>query len=313
MAVIYKYLPAKNRTAGTEKITVLLDWFPNTNHTGIYVAKDKGIFEKEGLDVTILAPSETENLQVIASGKAHFAVSSQEAVTIARSEDLPVKSIAAIIRHNTSAFASLKSSGIIKVKDFEGARYGGWGSAIEETVLKMLMEENKADYSKIKNVTIGTTDFFTSIGRDSDFQWIFYGWDGIESKRRGIDLNLIMLKDLSPVLDYHTPVIATNDDLIKNKPEMVKKFTKAVSSGYDFAIKNPEEASRILIKQVPESNPDLVKKSQEWLSREYQSDGPKWGYQEELFWTRYATWLYKGGQIKKEVRASDAFTNEFLP
>src|SRR3990167_2623190 len=149
-----------------EKVTVLLDWFPNTNHSGLYIASEKKYFEEAGLEVTIIQPSEGENMQIVAAGKADFAVSSQEAVTLARTEDIPVLSIAAVIQHNTSAFASLKESNIKSVKDFEGKKYGGWGSPIEEAVLKAVMSEAGADYSKLKNITIGTTDFFTTIGRD---------------------------------------------------------------------------------------------------------------------------------------------------
>src|SRR3989338_1249198 len=296
-----------------EKVTVLLDWFPNTNHTGLYVAAEKKYFKDAGLEVEIIQPSEGENIQIVAVGKADFAVSSQEAVTLARAEDIPVISIAAVIQHNTSAFASLKDSNIKSVKDFEGKKYGGWGSPIEEAVLKAVMSEAGADYSKLKNITIGTTDFFTTIGRDSDFQWTFYGWDGIEAKRRGTELNLIYLKDLDPVLDYYTPVIVANESSVKNRRELVGKFTKAVSRGYEFAIDNPEEAADILMKNSPELKEELVKESQKWLSLQYRAEKPKWGWQEETVWQRYADWLFDHGLLKKKIEGKSAFTNEFLP
>ena len=296
-----------------QKITVLLDWFPNTNHTGLYVAKEKGYFAKENLEVTILQPGEGENNQIVAAGKADFGVSSQESVIQARVAGIPLVSIGAIIQHNTSAFASLEKSNIKSVNDFEGKRYGGWGSPIEETVIKAVMNEVGADYIKVKNITIGETDFFKTIGRDSDFQWIFYGWDGIEARRRGIKLNTIMLKDLNPILDYYTPVIVTNENNVKNQKELVTKFMKAITQGYEFSIKNPTEASQILIKSAPELNKELVKQSQVYLSREYQSDAARWGIQQEIVWTRYAQWLYNQKLINKMVNVKNAFTNQFLP
>jgi len=299
--------------AQKQKVTVLLDWFPNTNHTGIYVAREKGYFAKENLDVTILQPGEGENNQIVAAGKADFGISSQESVIQARVAGIPLVSIGAIIQHNTSAFASLEKSNIRSVKDFEGKRYGGWGSPIEETVIKAVMNEAGADYGKVKNITIGETDFFKTIGRDSDFQWIFYGWDGIEANRRGIKLNTIMLKDLSPILDYYTPVIVTNEDHVKNQKEIVAKFMRAVVKGYEFSIMNPKEASEILIKAVPESNKELVKQSQDYLSREYRSDAKKWGIQKEIVWKRYTQWLYDQKLIEKMINVNAAFTNEFLP
>ncbi|KKS46189.1 MAG: NMT1/THI5 like protein domain protein [Candidatus Gottesmanbacteria bacterium GW2011_GWA2_42_18] len=296
-----------------EKVTVLLDWFPNTNHTGLYVAAEKKYFKDAGLEVEIIQPSEGENIQIVAAGKADFAVSSQEVVTLARAEDIPIISIAAVIQHNTSAFVSLKESNIKSVRDFEGKKYGGWGSPIEEAVLRAVMTDAGADYLKLKNVTIGTTDFFTTIGRNSDFQWIFYGWDGIEAKHRGIDLNLIQLKDLDPVLDYYTPVIVTNEKSVNNRRDLVKKFTLAAARGYVFAIDHPQEAAEILIKNVPEIKQDLVKESQKWLSSQYRADKPKWGRQEEAVWQRYADWLFDHGLLKKKIEGKSAFTNEFLP
>jgi ABC-type nitrate/sulfonate/bicarbonate transport system substrate-binding protein len=295
-----------------QKVIVLLDWFPNTNHTGLYVAREKGYFASNNLDVSILQPAEGGNSQVVAAGKADFGVSYQEDVTQARASGLPLVSIAAIIQHNTSAFASLSESNIKTVKDFEGKRYGGWGSPIEEAVIKSVMTEAGADYSKVKNITIGETDFFKTIGRDSDFQWIFYYWDGIEARLQGIKLNTIMLKDLNPVLDYYTPVIVTNENNIKNKKDLVSRFMKAVKKGYEFSIKNPHDAASILIKSAPELNSELVRESQLNLSSQYQSDASTWGIQKESVWKNYAQWLVDHKLLKKMINVKDAFTNEFI-
>ncbi|MCF6094242.1 ABC transporter substrate-binding protein [Microaerobacter geothermalis] len=297
-----------------QKVTVMLDWFPNTNHSGLYVAKDKGFYEEQGLDVEIVQPGEGSTAdQLVAAGKADFGISYQEGVTQARANDIPLVSIAAIIQHNTSAFASLKEAQITSPKDFEGKRYGGWGSPVEEAVLKAVMEKAGADFSKLENVTLGATDFFTSIGRDADFEWIYYGWDGVEAERRGIDLNFIMLKDLDPALDYYTPVIVTNEQHVAEQKDLVKKFMAATAKGYDFAIQNPSEAADILLKNAPELNADLVKASQGWLSEKYQDDAEQWGIQKTQVWERYAQWMYDRQLIPKMIEADKSFTNEFLP
>ena len=101
-----------------KKVTVVLDWTPNTNHTGLYVAKDQGYFEKEGLDVEIIMPGEAGADQLVASGKADFGVSYQESITQARIQDVPIVSIAAVIQHNTSGFASPVEKNIVTPKDF---------------------------------------------------------------------------------------------------------------------------------------------------------------------------------------------------
>ena len=131
-----------------KKITVVLDWVPNTNHTGIYVARDKGYYKEEGFEVEIIQPTEGGAADLIAAGKGEFGISYQEQVTYARlaNPPLPVKAIAAIIAHNTSGFASPVGKNIKTPKDFEGKIYGGWGSPIEETMIRALMEKYGADY-----------------------------------------------------------------------------------------------------------------------------------------------------------------------
>lgn len=310
---LIKFQPAQKKPADQQKIIVLLDWFPNTNHTGLYVAKENGYFADENLLVTIIQPSEGETSTLVAAGKADFAISSQESVTLARVQKIPIVSISAIIQHNTSAFASLAESNIRTVKDFENKRYGGWGSPIENATIKAVMDDANADYSKVTNITIGTTDFFTTIGRDSDFQWIFYGWDGIEAQRRKKPLNTILLKNLNPILDYYTPVIITNEQHINSQKDLVRKFMRAVSKGYQFAIANPDKSADILIKNAPELNKDLVKKSQVWLSKEYQAKSPVWGIQKKEVWKGYADWLFEHGLMEKNIDTQKAFTNEFLP
>lgn len=297
-----------------QKVTVMLDWVPNTNHTGLYVAKDKGFYKEQGLDVEIVQPGQgTTADQLVAAGKADFGVSYQEGVTQARATGIPLVSIAAVIQHNTSAFASLKVANITSPKDFEGKRYGGWGSPVEEAVLKAVMKKDGGDFSKVKNITLGETDFFKSIGRNADFEWIFYGWDGVEAKRRGMDLNLIYLKDLDPALDYYTPVIVTNEKHVNEQKELVKKFMAATAKGYEFAINNPSQAADILLKNAPELKPELVKASQEWLSKKYQDDASRWGEQKEEVWKRYAAWMFERKLIPQMIEPDKAFTNDFLP
>jgi ABC-type nitrate/sulfonate/bicarbonate transport system substrate-binding protein len=300
-------------TGSKTKVTVLLDWVPNTNHTGLNVAKDQGYFAQEGLDVDIIQSSEGGNPQLIAAGKADFAISYQEEVTIARSQDIPVVALAAVIQHNTSGFASLAGKNIKTPKDFEGKTYGGWGSPAESAVLKVLMDKYGADFNKIKIVNVGSADFFASMEKGIDFAWIFWGWTGLEAQTRGIDLNFINLKDEAPAFDYYTPVIIASENKIAQDPELVKKFMRAVSRGYNYTIKNPEQASAILLKNVPELNDTLVKKSHAYLSGQYQADAPRWGEMKTAVWKNYADFMFQNKLIDKNIDVDKAFTNKFLP
>jgi ABC-type nitrate/sulfonate/bicarbonate transport system substrate-binding protein len=301
--------------AGQEnsKITVVLDWTPNTNHTGLYVALDQGYFQNEGLDVEIIQPQEGTAEQIVAAGSAQFGVSYQESVIFARSEGIPVVSLSAVIQHNTSGFASLKEKGIVTPKDFENKKYGGWGSPLEEATLRYLIEKDGGDPEKLQIITTGDADFFqTSATGEIDYAWIFEGWAGIEAKLKGMELNYIDLGEVAEVFDYYTPVIVTSEEVIIKENDMVKKFMKAVEKGYQYSMDNPEGVSKILLKHAPELDNELVLESQKFLASKYQDDAPYWGMQKQEVWERYMNWLFENGFIAEKVDVTKAYTNEFL-
>ncbi|TVX89565.1 ABC transporter substrate-binding protein [Paenibacillus agilis] len=300
-------------TAKLRNVKIVLDWTPNTNHTGLYVAKEKGYYEQEGLNVDIIQSTAGDPNTLVGSGEVQFGVSVQESLTQARSQGVPIVSLAAIIQHNTSGFAAPQSKGITTPKDFEGKNYGGWGSPVEEAILRTVMEQADADYSKVKNVNIGEADYFTAVKRDIDFAWVFYGWTGIEAELRGEPVDMLYMNEFAKELDFYTPVIATNEQLIANDPELVKAFMKATAKGYQEAIEKPEEAADLLLKAVPDLDKELVHASQKWLSTKYQEDAPRWGEQKREVWDNYTKWLVDNKLMDKSIDVDKAFTNDFLP
>lgn len=302
-------------TKELEKITVILDWVPNTNHTGLYTAMEKGYYKEEGLEVEIIQPSEGGTANLIASNQGEFGISYQEEVTNARTakNPLPIKAIAAIIQHNTSGFASPKSKGIETPKDFENKKYGGWGSPAEKAMIKGLMEKENADFDTVEMVDLGALDFFQATKDHVDFTWIYYGWDGIAAEIRDYPINFIKLQEFDENLDFYTPVIISNEKYLKNNPEIAKKFLKATTKGYEFAISNPKIAVKDLLKNAPEVDEEIAKKSQIYLANEYIADAEKWGIMELERWENYSNWMYENNLIDKKLNSSEAFTNEYLP
>lgn len=295
------------------KVKVVLDWTPNTNHTGLYVARDKGYFKEQGLDVEIVKPGEGGADQMVAAGNAEFGVSYQENITLGRTQNVPLVSLAAVIQHNTSGFASPVAKNIKEPKDFEGKTYGGWGSPNEEAMLQSLMETQGADVKKVNIVSIGDADYFTATKTNIDFAWIYYAWTGVEAELRKEPLNMVYLKDYSPKLDYYTPVLATSEKMIQEKPDLVRAFVAGAAKGYEFAIANPDEAADVLIKAEPDLNPELVKASQKWLSPRYQDDAKQWGVQKEEVWKNYADWMNEHKLLTGTFDPAKAYTNDFLP
>lgn len=299
-----------------EKVSLVLDYTPNTNHTGIYLAKEKGYYKDQGIDLEIIQPSNSDSATIVASDKAQFGVSYQEDVTYAltREKDpLPVKAIATVIQHNTSGFAAPVDKKIKSAKDFEGKTYGGWGSPSEEAIIKLAMKKKGADFSKLKRVGIGQDDYFTAIKKNIDFAWVFEGWTGVEAKLKKVNLDYLPVRDIDPALDYYTPVLISNNKTIKENPDLVKRFMAATSKGYEEAIKDPSGAADILSKAVPELNKDLVKASQEYLAKLYKDDAPRWGEMKADVWKNYAKFMKDNGLIKNNLKVDEAFTNEFLP
>jgi ABC-type nitrate/sulfonate/bicarbonate transport system substrate-binding protein len=299
------------------EITLILDWVPNTNHTGIFVAQEKGYFAEENLNVHIIQPGEVYAEQAIATGIADFGVSFQEQVTLSRAstEPAPLVSIAAIIQHNTSGFAALEQEDIKSPKDFEGLQYGSYGSPFEAPTLRMLMQCAGGDFEKLQIIDVGYTEPLGLLSTDKiDLAWIFYGWQGIQAEEQGLGINILMMSDyFNCIPDYYTPILITNEKTISERPEVVRAFLKAVSRGYQFAIQNPDAAASILLRVAPELEETLVHKSQSWLSPQYQADASRWGEQKTEVWQNYSQWMVDNGIITHPIDTQAIFTNEFLP
>jgi ABC-type nitrate/sulfonate/bicarbonate transport system substrate-binding protein len=300
---------------GLTPVKLMLDWVPNTNHTGIFVARDKGYFQEAGLDVEIIEPGEVYPEAAVAGGAADFGVSYQESVTLARAEGAPIVSIAAVVQHNTSGFASLAGLAVKSPADFEGLRYGAWGSASETPTLKALMAGSGADYSSLQVVTTGFSDPLALLKEGQiDLAWIFYGWQGIQAEQMGIDLNIVMMKDyFDRIPDYYTPVVIASEATIAAKPRLVQALLEALSRGYTFSAEHPAEAAEVLISAVPELDGKLVRESQRWIAGYYIAEAPRWGEQKESVWRDYADWMFENGVVAARVAPQDAFTNRFLP
>ena len=290
-----------------------LDWVPNTNHTGFYVALEKGWYEEEGIDLEIQIPSDpAAALKQVAYGNTEFGVSFQEEVTIARSNDIPVVSLAAIIQHNTSAFASLAETGIQRAKDVEGTRYASYGLPIERPILGHLMACDGGDIEEVEFIDVGFEAFPALIGKRVDLAWIFMAWDGVQAEIMGVELNLLPLYG-SCVPDYYTPLIIAGETTIENKPDLIRRFMAATVRGYEYAIAHPEESVKILLRASPETDPELARRSQVWLSPRYQDDAARWGEQKRKVWQEFAEFMFDNQLIETPIDPQKAFTNDFLP
>ena len=293
---------------------LVLDWTPNTNHTGFFVALEKGYYEEAGLTVEIMQPPEETALTLLAAGNCEFAIGFQESMgpSFASANPLPVKAVAALIQHNTSGILSLKSAGIESPAGLAGKRYATWGSDFVTEVIRGIVEADGGDFSAVKMVTNNATDAISALQTDIDAIWVYFAWDAIAAQVAGLDFNYIPLQEYVPALDFYTPVLVSSDAFLKEHPEQAKAFLAATAKGFEFAIQHPDEAAEILLKHAPELSRELVVQSQRWLAGQYKAEVERWGEIDPKRWAAFYDWQYEKGLLEKQVGAG-GFTNEYLP
>lgn len=305
---------AEKSTKNSKKITMVLDWTPNTNHTGIYVAQEKGYFKEAGLDVSVIQPPDNGATDLVASGGAEFGIDFQDTLAAAFSSDspLPVTAVAAILQHNTSGLISLKKKGIDSPGKLEGHSYATWDSPIEQAVLKNVVEKDGGDFSRVKLISTYVEDIVAALHADIESVWIYYGWDGVKCDMEGLSTNFLPFADMNPTFDYYSPVIIGNNDYMKKNPDTTKAFLSAVKKGYEYAAGNPSDAADILLKAVPELDEKLVQKSQEYLSKQYIADAAQWGEIDANHWNGFYQWLNENKLVDNALDENAGFTMDYL-
>ena len=307
----------ENGPTDNSAITFVLDWTPNTNHTGIYIAKELGYFEEEGLEVEIVQPPDDGAETMVASGQAQFGVSFQDYMVPAlagEQKTMPITAVAAILQHNLSGIMSAKEKGIDSPKAMEGHSYATWELPIEQAILKRCVEAEGGDFSKVELIPETIDDEVSALKADQiDTIWVYYGWAGINAEIKNFPINYFAFKDIDEAFDYYSPVIIANDDFLADNPDTAKAFLAAVSRGYEFAIENPEEAAKIMIEANPEIDAELVKASQEYLANQYQAEASQWGVIDAARWNGFYEFINQEGLSEQEIPMDTGFTNDYLP
>ncbi len=296
------------------EITLVLDWTPNTNHTGFYVAKELGYYEEVGIDINIVQPPEDGATPMVASGQAQFGIDFQDylAPVFASEDKMPVVAVATLIQHNTSGIVSLKEDNIDTPAGLENKNYATWGLPVEQAMMQNIVETDGGDFSKVNLIPEYVTDASAALHQDIDAIWIYYAWDGIATELAGLDTNYFYFKDINPAFDYYSPVIVANETFAAENEDITKAFLDATRKGYEYAIEDPAAAADILCKQVPELDKKMVLKSQTWLADQYKAEVEQWGYIDAIRWNTFYTWLYEN-DLSEEIPANYGFTNEYLP
>ena len=323
--------PAPSASAGSASVSpkvgtvrLALDWTPNTNHTGFYVAQANGWYKDAGVDLRILPYGTTAPEALIAAGQAECGISFQDALTFAAASGAPIVSVMAILQHTAQEIAVLASSDIQRPRQLDGKTYAGFGYPNEVPTLQAVI---KADGGKgdFKSVTLETAAYEALYAKRADFAITFAAWEGLEAKERGIDLRTFKFGDYG-FPDFYQVVLACDRRWLDKEPDLAKRFVAATVRGFQLADTSPDEAAARLVGQNPgvfDANPALPKASQEFLAAGnylVDEDGAV-GRQTLAEWQGYSSFLFDqhlltGPDGKPLATAPDyasLFTNDYLP
>ena len=306
-----------NQTSGTEKglqkVRLMLDWYPNAVHSFLFAAVEKGYFKEQGLDVKMEMPADTNDpLRLVAAGKVDMAISYQPEVLVARGEDIPVQSIAALVRHPLNQLMVPADGPIHSPKDLAGKTIGYPSIPLDEAIIHTMVKADGGDVAKVKMVDVGWDLIPAMATKKTDA--LIGGY--INHEKLLLDKEGHPMRTLNPadygVPDYYELVLVGGEKGLKQKPEVFKKFIAAMTKGQKYVADHPEEGLDILLKHEEKSSPleeDIETKSLEILLPLMDAKDKPFGYQDPETWEKAAKWLKDVKVIKQQVKARDAFIN----
>lgn len=311
-----------------EEIVVALDWTPNTNHTGFYVAKAKGYYQAKGLKVRILGANEEDYrgsyseggdgesyatpCGKVAAKTATFALNSPEGIIGWNSPppgmDRPgLKAVAAVLQTQTSAIVTLANSDIPRPAELDGKVYASYAARYESRIVQQMIKNDggKGEFSEITPPMLGIWN--TLVNGEAHATWVFLGWEGVEARLRGVKLRSFKMQDYGVPYGY-APVLCAHPDILRDSPDMVNDFLVATAKGFEFAAAYPEESADILITGAKTENnfeleEDLVHQSQKWLGSHYLTEQGQWGHMDSSRWDKYLDWLSDNGLLTTYVQS----------
>jgi len=311
-------------------VELALDWTPNTNHSGIYVARAEGYYDDADVDVRIRSPAEDGYEQTpakrVATGESTVAIAPSESAISYHThpEYDSLTAIAAVCQHDTSAIVALGDSDIDRPADLDGATYASYDARFEDHIVEQLVKNDggEGDIEIVTPPKLGIWN--TLVEGNADATWVFMPWEGVMAERDGLELTPFYLDDYGVPYGY-TPVMLARPETITDRADTLARFLDATGRGYEFAADNPEDAARMLGETAdgPETLDDeqFLIESQRRLADNYLTADGAWGQMAESRWRQFVAWLadeeilttIDGDHIPaSQVEVANLFTNELL-
>ena len=269
-----------------------LDWTPNINHIGFYVAKEKGFYDELNIDLKIISP-EKDNYKYSPAKKielnlADFALCPTESIISFRTKKKPFNlyALATIFQNDISAIAVVKGNNINSPKDLDGKSYASYGARYEDLIIKQLIK-NDGGKGNIKIYYPERLGVWNTVANNKyDSTWVFLNWEGIEKP----NLKYFKLSDFNIPYSY-SPLIVTSFKMIEEKKDYIEMFLKATKKGFMYSVNNVQESSDILYKHLIENEKKINLKNALKFSREYFGTQKSFGKIDEKVFSKFFHWL----------------------
>jgi len=299
-------------------LTLALDWTPNTNHTGFFVAQELGYYAAHGVAVEIGHPGQDDYAitpaKKVASGQADFAVAPFESVISLNTKANPVNAvaIAALLQRDISSIATLASSGITRPRELDGSTYASYQARYEDAIVRQLIRNDggRGDLTITYPAKLGIWN--TLLTNTAAATWIFDNWEGLEAETQHLALTTFALADYNIPYAYSPVIFSTKENIAANTADY-QAFLAATKQGFQFAQANPAQAAAILTNYLPERDAQLidVARSQAYVNPFYGA-GATWGKMESSRITAFLTWLIEHKLESETILTHTLYTNELL-
>ena len=297
-----------------EKVSLALDWYPNSNHAGFYMALERGYYKAEGMDVKIYVPANPEDvLKTVGAGRDDFGVSYQAEVLLARGEGVPVKSVAALVQHPLNSIMVLQESGITRPRDLRGKKVGVTGIPFEEALFSAMLEYDGISVNAVTLVNVGFNLAPALMLGDVDaIVGAYWTHESILMEMQDYPITVLRMEEWG-VPDFYELVVAASDDTVSKRADLVQRFLWATARGFADALADPQAAVDVLVDANPETDRDLEAQGIELLAPLWTEDDVTFGVQTTERWESLAQWMKDRGLLRQDADAGEAFNSELMP
>jgi putative hydroxymethylpyrimidine transport system substrate-binding protein len=309
-----KHNPLAPTPGSTQPFTVMLDWFPNADHVGIYQALAEHDFSNVGLDVHVQVPSDPATpLKLLAAGKVDAAISYEPEVLLARQQGLQVVSVAAIVQEPLTSIVSLASKHITSPSQLRGKRVGDAGIAYQHAYLTTILQHAGVPSGSVKETNVGANLVPALLsGRVDAVLGAFWNYEAIQLAQMHKRANVIRM-DRVGVPSYDELVVVVRAGTIVNHPDLVRRFVQGLARGYESTRSDPTGAVQNLVKASPGLDQKLQLASvRATLPVFFPSGSHPWGWQDPARWNAYGRWMLSQHLISNSTMLVGASTNELL-